>query len=285
MNLTSPAQVLNLLDQLHVRPSKSLGQNFLIDRNVRDRIVEAAELGARDGVLEVGPGLGVLTEALVRLAGRVVAVEKDRRLHAFLAAHFEAAPRLELVQADMLELDAEHLLSGGLNKLVSNLPYSVGTRILVDVMRAPSGPERIVATVQQEVAERLAARPGRPAYGLLSVWAQMDYAVEVRRRISAACFCPRPEVSSALVCLARKPARDGPASSRETLYEITRQAFSKRRKQMGAILAAVPGGPVASREAAREFCARLGLDPTARPENLDVADWCRLAQAWDAVRR
>jgi len=191
MNLTSPSQVRAFLAEIGFTPSRRLGQNFLIDRNVLEIIVGTAELGSTDQVLEVGPGLGVVTEELVRRAGRVIAVEKDRRLFGYLEGKFKGVPTLSLVNADMLDIDTDELPGWDGRKVVSNLPYSVGSRILVNLMSATASPERIVVTVQLEVAQRLVAPPGNKQYGVLSVWAQAGYDVRLVRKVSPGCFWPK----------------------------------------------------------------------------------------------
>ena len=278
MNLTSPSQVRRLLESLGVRPSKSLGQNFLIDRNILDILLRSADISPDDQVLEVGPGLGVVTERLATMAQRVVAVEKDHRLYAYLCRRFAGAGNIALISGDMLEIGAADLLSSGLNKVVSNLPYSVGTRILVDLLQAAHAPAVVVATVQREVAERLAAPPGGRAYGLLSVWVQVDYGVETVKHISGTCFWPRPEVSSTIVRLLRRRISGCPQVDRKAFYDLTRHAFSTRRKQIGTILQTLRRAGGEGRTAAAADLARIGIDPKARPENLSVDDWLRLTE-------
>jgi len=154
------SELRSLLNEMDFHPSRALGQNFLIDGNILDILLDAADVRHRDEILEIGPGLGAVTEALVDSARRVVAVEKDRRLYEHLRERFKDKPKLELICADMLEVDTEALLKTGFNKVVSNLPYSAGSRILINLAMAEAAPERIIVTVQQEVAERLAAQAG-----------------------------------------------------------------------------------------------------------------------------
>ena len=280
MNLTSPSQVRSFLNSMGIRPSKALGQNFLIDRNILGILLGAADIVPDDSVLEVGPGLGVVTEGLLGLSHRVVAVEKDGRLLQHLKARFAGAANLELLHGDMLELGAAGLLGSGLNKVVSNLPYSVGTRILVDCLQAAHAPVRMVVTVQREVAERLAAGPGSRTYGLLSVWAQADYEIDIVKTVSATCFWPRPEVSSAIVRLRHRPATELPEAVRSAFYALTKRAFVSRRKQMGAIVSTEPLKLAGNREEGRCLLEELAIDPRARPENLSAADWIRLARGY-----
>lgn len=264
MRLTSPNEVRGLLQQLDLKPSRALGQNFLIDANILGILLDAAALSRDDAVLEVGPGLGVLTGPMLGRAGRVVAVELDPRLHAHLARTL-AAPNLTLIHADALDADLPGLLAGGLNKLVSNLPYSVGSRVLVEACQAPARPARMVVTVQLEVADRLAAEPGSKDYGLLSIFAQLDYDIRVVKRISRTCFLPPPQVSSAIVRLDRRPTRHVPLRDEAVFRRLVRDCFAHRRKQIGSIV----------RDA--KALAGAGIDPARRPETLAVSEWCALA--------
>ena len=265
--LTRPSAVRGLLDELQFKPSRVLGQNFLIDGNILRIIVDAAGLSPADTVLEVGPGLGVLTDALLEHAGRVIAIEKDARLHTWLARRFADEPRLDLRQGDALRADLPALFAAGATKLVANLPYSVGSRVLMDCFMARPGPARIVATVQKEVADRLAAAPGGGDYGLLSVWAQVRYDVRLHKVIPRTCFLPAPEVTSAIVTLARKAEDPLPAALAPRFGDLVKRAFGQRRKQLGGLLR----NP--------EACLAAGISPSARPEELAVDDWLRLAAA------
>ena len=264
-SLARPSAVRAVLDELQFKPSRVLGQNFLIDGNTLRIIADAAELTASDTVVEVGPGLGVLTDALLDAAGRVVAIEKDPRLHAWLMQRFAGEPRLDLRLGDALRADLPALFAAGATKLVANLPYSVGSRVLMDCFMARPGPARIVATVQKEVADRLAAAPGGGDYGLLSVWAQVRYEVRLHKVIPRTCFLPAPEVTSAIVTLARKAADPLPAALAPRFGDLVKRAFSQRRKQLGGLLR----NP--------EACVAAGIAPSARPEELAVEDWLRLA--------
>ena len=156
MKLTKPSDVRALLAAMDFHPSRVLGQNFLIDANILNILLDAAALAPTDAVLEVGPGLGVLTEGLIERAGRVVAVEKDSRLFEWLQNNYTASPKITLIHSDILDVELAPLLAGGVNKCVANLPYAVASRFLVELMGAERAPERIVVTVQLEVAERLA---------------------------------------------------------------------------------------------------------------------------------
>ena len=284
MKLTSPSQVRELLGAIGVQPSSALGQCFLIDGNIRDLIVAAACPGPGDVVLEVGPGLGVLTEVLIRKADRVIAVEKDGRLSDYLRQRFDGVPSLRIVHSDYLDLDPGFIAAEGVTRIVSNLPYSVGSRILMDAFALPEPPQAITVTVQSEVAERLAAAPGEAEWGLLSVWAQRVYAVEILKGVSAACFSPRPKVRSAIVQMTRREAADRALADPLLFQGLTRAAFAFRRKQLGAILHRIAGSLGVRSDAALAALAGLGIEARTRPERLSVDDWRRLTDRLSKIR-
>ncbi len=281
MNLASPRDIRELLAAHHLRPRRLLGQNFLIDRNILEAILSASELTSDDHVLEIGPGLGVLTEALIARASCVTAVEKDSGLHAVLAERWSNEPKLKLRHGDALDLDYAAMFQSGVTCLVSNLPYSVGTRIVVDAaIQGDGAPVRMVFLVQREVAERFAAKPGTSDMGTVSVWLQQLYDVELVRMVKPSCFWPKPDVVSALVRLRRHARHPLDAQQRDTLRELTRIAFQHRRKQMASLFRDAPEVVVATPETMRVRLAECGVAVTARAEELSVPQWCELARNW-----
>lgn len=279
MKPTRPSDLRFMLAERDIRPSRAMGQNFLVDENIRRIILEAAALDTADGVLEIGPGAGALTEGLVACAGRVVAVEKDRRLYELLCERFVDSLRLKLVCGDALEEDLDAHLATGLNKMVSNLPYSVGTRVLVELIRAAHRPETMVVTLQTEVVQRLTAAPGTADYGLLSVWAQRWYEIALLRRVGPGCFHPAPEVGSAVAVLRRRALPQVDLVSAVHFEALTRAAFQRRRKQMRRVVQDLPAETGRVEGDAGAWLDALGIDPTARPENLTVEQWGRLSNA------
>ncbi len=279
MNLTSPSQVKAWCIENGFHPNRTLGQNFLIDRNSLDAIVEAAGVGAGQRVLEVGPGLGALTEAMLARGAAVTAIEKDSRLAARLAEALGSPAGLRVIEADALELDLDALLAEGYDAFVSNLPYSVGTRILIDFALHPRAPKTFTVLVQTEVAERFAAGPGCEARGQAGVWLQLDYDVAVVREVKASCFWPRPEVGSSVVRLDRHacPLLDG---ERTWFFELARYAFMHRRKQLSAALRKAPAPLACGDEALAARFAVAGVDPLTRAEQLTNAQWQALARAF-----
>lgn len=261
MNLTSPSQVKAWCISNGFHPNKTLGQNFLIDMNVRDAIVEAGLSGRK--VLEIGPGLGVLTEALLAKGAEVTAIEKDPVLAARLASALGSPQGLKVATGDALDAVAHperfELVLEDFDCLVSNLPYQAGTRILLEFVQRRLPPAMTVL-VQTEVAERLAAKEGGKTRGLAGVWTQLDYDVRIVRKVAQGCFWPRPVVGSSVVRLDRHDRNAGmSAEERKTFRRITKLAFEHRRKQLGNVL----GDMVQS---------------TARAEELSNADWVQLAK-------
>lgn len=218
--------------------TKSLGQNFLHDQNQLRRIVEAAQLSQNDKVLEIGPGLGPLTDLLLTHAGEILAIEKDARLAEFLRERLPN-PTFELLQADALKFLKAERRDWSDWKVVSNLPYSVASPILVELACGRRAPKRIVVTLQCEVAQRLTAKAGSDDYGILTLLVHLDYEVRDFFKIPATCFFPEPDVDSACVVLERRERPLLPENSphlRETFVRIVKRAFSQRRKMMFKLL-------------------------------------------------
>jgi 16S rRNA (adenine1518-N6/adenine1519-N6)-dimethyltransferase len=246
------------------------------------RIVAAADLKKADKVLEIGPGLGPLTELLLEQAGEVLAIEKDARLVEVLEQRFNAGtgrtPVLRLVLDDALEYLKRAARDWSEWKLVSNLPYSVASPILVELAQGPGpsrarGPQRIVATLQIEVAKRLLARPGAPDYGLLTLLVQLDYEPQAWFKIPASCFFPKPDVDSACVSLVRREPPRLRGEQHGAFIQLVKRGFSQRRKMMLKLLKADWPEP----RLAREF-ERLRLSPQIRAEEVSWEQFARLAQ-------
>ncbi len=252
-------------------PIKRLGQNFLIDPNIVRKIVALAELGPGDPVLEIGPGRGILTEALSQAAGHVTAIELDPRLHAYLETRQAELPNVELVCADALAYPVEQLPAGTI--VVANLPYYISTPLLFRLLDQRGRFPRMVLMLQSEVADRLVAKPGGSDYGVLSVMAQ--YAADITKsfRVSAQCFRPRPEVASAVVLLRAKEDRRLSQEEEVAFRALVKAAFAHRRKTL--INSLRDEGYELSR--ITEALQRLEIVPTRRAETLSVEDFLRLA--------
>lgn len=268
-----------MLEELGVRPNQNLGQNFLIDANILDILISYAQLDAGDRVMEVGPGLGIVTERLVASCGFVLAVERDRRLYSYLAERLPQSDRLDLICSDVLAMDPHSVERYRIGKIVSNLPYAAGNRFLMRVFREGSTPGRIVVTVQKETAQRLAAAPGTRAFGLLSAWAQLDYRVGIVKIVKPTCFWPRPKVDSAIVEFERQASPLTDAARRQRFHELTKCAFTLRRKQLGTILGRPGILPGEAPGDVRRVLQSAGIDPKHRPEDVSIEAWCRLVEA------
>jgi len=288
VNLTSPSQVKSWCIENGFHPNRNLGQNFLIDRNVLDAIIDAAGVGPGQRILEIGPGLGVLTEALLASGASVVAIEKDSRLASRLAAALGAPERLTVIQGDALEVDLDALLGDGtpesprFDACVSNLPYSVGTRILLDYARHKGAPKRFIVLVQSEVADRFVAGPEDAERGHAGVWLQLYFAVSRVRAVKASCFWPRPEVASTLVRLDAYPCALT-ADECRWFELLTREAFMHRRKQMGAIFRKAPPPLGRTDEALAVLFSQAGIEMQERPERVSNEAWQKLARVFCRV--
>jgi 16S rRNA (adenine1518-N6/adenine1519-N6)-dimethyltransferase len=249
-----------------IRPNRDLGQNFLVDSNILDVIGRAAELTEDDVVLEVGGGLGVLSEYLAERTRHVHVVELDRGLEPALRDALDPHPNTTLHLGDAVKLDLT-TLDPPPDKVVANLPYGVAATVILRTIELPSV-HTWVAMVQKEVGERFAARPSTPAYGVPSVLAQLACDVRVVRKIPRGVFTPVPNVDSVLIGL----TRHGPAPP-ESLRTLVQQGFAHRRKALARSLSLAPGADKAMRDRTREALEALGHPADARAESLSPADW------------
>jgi 16S rRNA (adenine1518-N6/adenine1519-N6)-dimethyltransferase len=266
------SEMKSALAERDLRLTKSLGQNFLHDQNQLRRIVRAAEIGPADKILEVGPGLGPLTELLAAQAGEVLAIEKDARLFDFLSQKFAAAAHLKLLHADALEYVRSHRHWRGW-KLAANLPYSVASPILVELAGAEEPPERLTATLQWEVAQRIAAAAGSEHYGVLGLLLGLRYEPRGWFKIPASCFFPVPEVDSACVVLSRRAEPLLDAALQGMFTRIVKRGFSQRRKMMFKLLK--QDWP---EEALRRGFERTALSPQIRAEQVSLEQFARLTE-------
>ena len=273
MTLLGAAQIRELAAALDLKPSKSLGQNFVIDSNVCTKIVRIAAVGPTDIALEIGPGLGSLTLALLDSAASVVAVEIDSRLAGQLpitvANHFEYPENLTVLNQDALSIQS---LPVNPTVLVANLPYNVSVPVLLHLLEKFGSLRTGVVMVQAEVADRLAAKPGTKEYGIPSVkaawWAEVKGAGSVSRSV----FWPAPNVDSKLVSFTRRQT-PGDEVLRRKVFTIIDAAFAQRRKMMRSALSGLYG----SSSSAEEILKRADIDPTLRGEALEISSFCAIA--------
>lgn len=267
--LLGAARLRALLDEHGVRPTKSLGQNFVIDPNTIRKTLAVADLGPDERVLEIGPGAGSLTLGLASAADHVVAVERDTRLIPVLRSALGDLVNVEVVQADALALD---LGSFKASSLVANLPYNVAASVVLKALEEADSIRSLTVMVQREVGERLAAAPGTKAYGATSVLVSFFASARVAATVSRNAFWPAPNVDSVIVRLDRSPTL--PTVDRDAFFEVVKGAFSQRRKTIRNSLGATLG----SNETAERVLALAGIDAAARAESLAPEDYLALAK-------
>jgi 16S rRNA (adenine1518-N6/adenine1519-N6)-dimethyltransferase len=279
MALLTPATVHALLDAHGFHPKRSLGQNFLVDPNTARRVVALAGLAAATPVLEIGPGLGSLTLALLDAGHDVVALELDDRLAEVLrtvvADEATDGARVRVEHGDAMTVDLDALLTPAPSPraCVSNLPYNVAVPVVVRLLEEADPVERILVMVQREVGERLAAAPGDPQYGAVSVKVAYFAEAQVVGLVPPTVFVPRPKVDSALVRLQRRSAPPVNVPSADDLFALVRAGFAQRRKMLRRSLAPVLG------DATPDVLAAAGVAPTARAEALGLDDWAAVARS------
>ncbi|MGI5939880.1 MAG: 16S rRNA (adenine(1518)-N(6)/adenine(1519)-N(6))-dimethyltransferase RsmA [Thermoleophilia bacterium] len=262
------------LTEFGVVPKRDLGQNFLIDDNILNVILKQLECAPGDVVLEVGAGLGVLTDALAHVARHVHALEIDRSLAAPLAATLQVHDNVSLHFEDVLKAPLESLEPAP-TLCASNLPYSVAGPFIIEALQRLPAVQRYCVMVQREVAERMVAAPGCRTYGALSVWVQLYAQVVRTRALARSIFHPRPNVDSSLVVLERRPADRLPSIKPAQLRSVVRAAFAQRRK---TLVNALVAGSIVSRTRAAEVVIELGLPPGVRAERLTPGQFVRLAE-------
>ncbi len=284
VSLLGAVEIRRLASEMGLRPTKTLGQNFVHDANTVRRIVATADLSADDHVLEIGAGLGSLTLGLLSAASSVTAVEIDPRLAARLprtvAEHAPGrASALTVRTADALTLTPDQLTCGTApTALVANLPYNIAVPVLLHLLAQAPSIRRVLVMVQAEVADRLVAAPGSRVYGIPSVKAAWYGTARRAGAVSRNVFWPVPGVDSALVSLRRHQAP--PAGDRDAVFAVVDAAFAQRRKTLRSALATWAGSP----GAAQQVLEAAGVDPGARGEVLDVAAYLRIAEAGAALR-
>jgi 16S rRNA (adenine1518-N6/adenine1519-N6)-dimethyltransferase len=257
------------LREIRVSPVKTLGQNFLHDGNLARWIVEKAELTPEDYVVEIGPGLGALTQFVLDAGAHVLAIEKDQRLADFLRGRFKN-DRFEILHADALDYDVRRLFAKPRVKLLGNLPYYISSQLLLKFTKYPSPISLWLLMLQKELARRISASPGSSDYGALTLIVQLHYRVEYLRTVSASVFLPQPDVDSAFIRLSARGLDESQDYDTETFLRIVRRGFSQRRKQLRNLLRE----DVSNWDAAS---SAVGFEPRARAEELTLEQWIALS--------
>jgi len=255
------------------RPSKSLGQNFLHDKNILRRIVKLAEIKTGDEVLEIGPGLGALTTFLADDATRVVAIEKDKRLEETLGELFGDRHNVELIFQDALKADFREFYSGKKLKVVANLPYNISSPILIKLLGVRDIVSSMVVMLQLEIGERICAPPGNKTYGSLSVLLQTFMDVKIEFRVSPECFWPKPRVDSAVLTLLPLKKPRTKVSDEQLFEKVIRAAFSSRRKMIGNSLRSI-----LPKQSVERVLESSGIDKSRRAETLNIEEFGKLAE-------
>lgn len=264
-----------LLEDLDVRPSKGLGQNFLFERGVVDRIARGAKVSPNDHVLEIGPGLGILTETLMGYAGNVTVVEYDHRLAGHLRATFGDHDGFRLVEADALSVSSDDLFPGGSPfVVVANLPYNIASGVIRHILDQPRRPQRLVLMVQREVAERIVASPGE--LSVLGVATQFYAEARILFDVSPTVFVPPPTVTSSVLRLDVRPTLPLAEAEIADFMRIVRAGFNQKRKQVANSIAARFGLPKAEVET---WLRQAGVDPDRRAQTLAVDEWVAIRRA------
>lgn len=267
-------QIHQVLDSYSITPSKSLGQNFLVDENIAQWIVRQLEIEPGDCVVEVGPGTGALTEHIAPLCRKLILVEYDARLAEYQRTRWADSPHVEVHHADGATWDPRRLFAEQPVKFMGNLPYSAGGAILANFLTAPCAFSRAVVMLQKEFIDRILAQPGDDAYGLLSLRIQRDWIPRALKTVPPEAFSPRPGIDSTVMLLTPRPATEFPPYDHRLMDELMRRCFAQRRKQMRKQLPESPPW--------EEVAARLGLSPTARAEELGLAQWINLTRQYDS---
>jgi 16S rRNA (adenine1518-N6/adenine1519-N6)-dimethyltransferase len=280
LDLSSPKTMKAIMAAHGIRPQHKLGQNFLTDASILDAIVEASGAGPDDVVLEIGPGLGPLTQRLARAAGRVVAIELDRTLVEILQKIVvEAHPNVEIIQGDAARIDLHQLLSERLTpgrkaKVAANLPYYITTPLVMRLLEEKLPLDQIVVMVQKEVADRMVSPPGGKEYGALSVAVQYYSEARIVTKVSRGAFLPPPDVDSAVVGLSVReiPPVDVP---RDQFFRIVKAAFGQRRKALGNALA---NGLELDKAVVQEALADAAIDSGRRGETLSLQEFAAITR-------
>lgn len=290
MDLYSPATIKYIRNKFNFKNAKSLGQNFLMDPEVILAMVDAAEVGPEDVVLEIGPGIGVLTDALAKRAGKVIAVEIDKALLPVLDFTLAGYDNIEIINQDILKIDIDEVIKAGWTslhgdtpvkkeniKILGNLPYYITTPIITGLLEAGVQAASITIMMQKEVAERICANPGSKTFGALSVAVQYYCQVEEVAEVPKECFYPAPKVDSAVLNLKLREEPAVKVKDKEKFFQVVKAGFGQRRK---TLLNSLSGGGF-DKEQAKTALESAGIDGLRRAETLSLEEFALLADAME----
>ncbi len=273
MDLTSKKFIKNLLKKYNIYPSKILGQNFLISKEVLEKILDAANLKSKDVVLEIGPGIGTLTKELVKKAKRVIAVEKDSKMIKILKETLRALKNIKVIQEDILKTKpSDFILQPTAYKIVANLPYYITSPVLRKFLETDFKPKEMILMVQKEVAQRIVALT--PDMNLLAVSVQFFAKPQIISFVSKNCFWPQPKVDSAILKISQI-GTDLPAIDTDLFFKIVRAGFAQPRKQL---VNSLSNGLKLEKEKVRNWLKENRIKPERRPETLTIKDWIKLTK-------
>jgi 16S rRNA (adenine1518-N6/adenine1519-N6)-dimethyltransferase len=280
MKLASPKQTAAVLSKFGLRLTRDLGQNFLIDANVLDKIVRAAEIDPEDVVLEIGTGIGTLTRELAASARQVITVEIDKRLTPVLTETLNGLDNVKVLRMDAMNLTPELALVDGraATKVVANLPYGVAAPVILKLLREFRGIRVLVVMVQREIADRMLASPGSKEYSGFTLKVKCFAAVTRLLPVSRWVFMPAPNVDSTVVKLTRWEKPPAPVDE-QALFDFITAGFSQRRKRLSNAVADLPG---VTKEGVERALEEMGLPPSVRAERLDLADFAKLVDRFSA---
>ena len=281
LELSSPSKVFSLFKQFNFHTSKKLGQNFLVDKNIINKIIDAADLTCNDLVVEIGPGLGVLTQSIANKARQVYTIEIDRNLQPIIEHNLKQYSNVKVVFQDALKADFDRLVLTEVGeencsyKVIANLPYYITTPLLMHILENKFNVELVVIMVQREVAERMTASPGKKDYGALSVAVQYYTEPEIICRVPKTVFIPAPEVDSTVIRLTKRKFPPVDLKSERLFFKLIRAAFNQRRK---TVLNALEGGGFGlSKEDWKRILEKIHIDPIRRGETFSLQDFAMLA--------
>lgn len=281
MNLYEPASIKDIRDRYGFKFSKSLGQNFLIDKNIIDKIIDGAGIGADDTVIEIGPGIGVITAEAAKRAKKVIAVEIDRSLIPILEETLSEFDNVTVLNRDVLKVDISELTAGECPqniKIMGNLPYYITTPIIMKLLEEQVKADSITVMMQKEVADRIKASPGSKAYGALSVTVQYYCSVEKVADVPKGVFIPQPKVDSTVLKLNLRNEKPVKPADEKVFFNCVKAAFSQRRKTLLNSMQTLQG---VSKELIREVLEASGIQTNRRAETLTIEEFAKIANEVD----
>ena len=273
MELTSPKTLKELLSEYKARPSKGLGQNFLIDKGVLKKIIESADIKPNDIILEVGPGVGTLTQELAQRAKKVIAIEKDGTMVEILKKTLKDFNNVEVVQGDILRLNPGPYTQNNY-KIIANIPYYLTSPLIRKFLETENRPQEMVLMLQKEVAQRICAKP--PKMSLLAVSVQFYAEPKIISYVSKNCFWPSPRIDSAIIKIKPQINADKKQADPDLFFKIVKAGFSQPRKQLAGNLSKILK---MDKEKAALWLLKNNIEPNQRAETLDIRDWIKLAKS------